>query len=105
MEEDKAMSDPTIFNPDGSVDREMLDILSRKDFKESNDQEMERALELSAAGWQAELGSGHSKHPFDGQVSVMSWYWRRPPRRKGGKGRLFLSTGQAYNAMQRDRTP
>ncbi len=94
-----------LFNPDGTVDREMLEILARKGHKESNDAEMEKALELSAAGWQAELGPGHVPHPFTGSVDVMSWYWRRPPRRKGSKGRLFLSTNQAYMALKREPKP
>ncbi len=31
------------------------------------------------------------------------WAWRRPPRRKGIKGRLFRSTNQAYRALTKGR--
>lgn len=93
-----------IFNDDGTVDMEMLNIAARAYHKESNDAEMEKALQLSAAGWQAELGPGHSPHPYTGCVDVMSWYWRRPAKTKGRKGRRFLSTGQAWNAFQRERS-
>lgn len=92
-----------IFNKDGTIDREMLDIGAQALHKESNDAEMEKALELSAAGWTPEIEKQHTPHPFTGSVDVMSWYWRRPPRRQGAKGRRFLSTNQAWNALQRER--
>lgn len=91
-----------IFNADGTIDREMLDIAARAGHKESNDAEMEKALELSAAGWSPEIEKHHTPHPFTGNVDVMSWYWRRPARRKGQNGRRYLSTNQAWNALRRD---
>lgn len=33
------------------------------------------------------------------------WKWRSPPKRKGSKGRLYLSTTQAYNALKRCSPP
>ena len=36
-------------------------------------------------------------------TELWQWQWRRPPRRKGSKGRLFLSTNQAYNALMREQ--
>jgi hypothetical protein len=51
---------------------------------------------LLAAGWKFELPAVHDSEPWQ-------WYWRRPARRKGSKGRLFLSTNQAFNALQRER--
>ena len=91
-----------LYNPDGTIDREMLDLAARHYHQLSNQAEMQKALELSRAGWVAQLGPAHSPHPFTGAVDVMSWYWRRPSRSKGRNGRLFLSTGQAYNALARD---
>ncbi|MFK5923259.1 MAG: hypothetical protein QM496_13865 [Verrucomicrobiota bacterium] len=88
-----------ILNDDGTIDLEMLEIGARNSHKEANEKEMEKALELSSAGWTQEQ---HVCHPFTKSVDVMSWYWRRPARRKGMKGRLFLSTNQAYNAMNRE---
>lgn len=51
---------------------------------------------LMAAGWKFEIPSPSGTEPWQ-------WYWRRPPRRKGSKGQLFLSTNQAFNAMTRER--
>ena len=31
-----------------------------------------------------------------------SWFWRRPPRKKGSKGRRYLSTNQAWMALRRE---
>jgi len=95
------MNAPSIINPDGSLDREMLDILAKASHQEREKKDMEQALELSAAGWQAEIQPHHTPHPFTGNVQVMSWYWRRPARRKNQKGRLYLSTNQAWNAMKK----
>ncbi len=95
------MSTLSPFNPDGTLDREMFDLLARASYQESEKKDMEQALELSAAGWQAEIQPHHTPHPFTGNVSVMSWYWRRPSKRKGKPGRLFLSTNQAFNALKR----
>lgn len=61
---------------------------------------MEKALELSAAGWKAELHD-HTPHPYTGNVDVMSWYWRGPPIGNRKQGKLFLSTNQAYNALKK----
>lgn len=91
----------SIFNDDGTIDREMLDIAARASHKESNEAEMEKALELSAAGWTPEIEKQHTPHPFTGNVDVMSWYWRRPARRKGSKGKKYLSTNQAWNALKK----
>ena len=91
-----------IFAEDGTIDREMLDIAAREGHKQRNDADMEKALELSAAGWTPELEPQHTPHPFTGCVDVMSWYWRRPPRRKGSKGRRYLSTNQAWNALKKE---
>lgn len=66
---------------------------------------MGQAIELWTAGWTSELPEGyrHNSKDFWRQCPVMSWYWRRPPKRAGKPGRKFLSTNQAYRALQRDR--
>jgi hypothetical protein len=90
-----------IFNEDGTIDMEKLKISAMALHKEANDAEMEKALELSAAGWTPEIEKHHTPHPYTGSVDVMSWYWRRPARRKGQKGRRYLSTNQAWNAYKK----
>lgn len=62
----------------------------------------QQALELWQAGWTSE-SPREPTGGFWGQVQVMSWYWRRPPRRKGKPGRKYLSTNQAYQALTRER--
>lgn len=51
---------------------------------------------LILAGWKWELPASADPEPWQ-------WYWRRPPKRKMGKGRFFASTNQAYQALQRER--
>ncbi len=93
---------PSLYNADGSPDHEMLDLLARAGHIESAKRDMEMALTLTAAGWSAELTSAHLPHPFTGNVPVMSWFWRRPPRRPGKPGRRYLSTQQAFNAYSKE---
>lgn len=72
---------------------------------EANDlKDMEQAIELWGAGWTSEVPEcyKHNSKSFWRQCPVMSWYWRRPPRRAGKPGRRYLSTNQAYNAMKRE---
>jgi len=73
----------------------LLSLAARAGREESNQREMEKAIELWLAGWTSET-------PHSTQEDVMSWYWRRLPRRKGKPGRRYLSTQQAYNAMKRE---
>lgn len=73
----------------------LLELASRAGREEMNERDMGDALELWMAGWTSET-------PHKSQSDAMSWYWRRPPRRKGKPGRLYLSTQQAHNAMKRD---
>jgi len=49
---------------------------------------------LMGAGWIFELPAIQDPEPWQ-------WYWRRPSKRKGKKGRLYMSTNQAYNALVR----
>lgn len=50
---------------------------------------------LIRAGWRFEW-------PEHDHSESWSWRWRRPPKRAGKPGRLYPSTGQAYNAMTRE---
>jgi hypothetical protein len=59
-------------------------------------QVIRQADALIDAGWRFEI-------PRSDQAEVWSWYWRRPPRRKGSKGMFFWSTGQAYNHLMRSQ--
>lgn len=52
---------------------------------------------LIMAGWKWEL-------PAISDPDIFQWYWRRPPRRKGSKGRKYLSTNQAYSALMREQS-
>lgn len=76
--------------PDG---RMLLDLLARASFEESESLDLDQAMELWAAGWKSESVTPNSQ--------VMSWYWRSPPKRKGSKGRQYLSTNQAWMAFRR----
>lgn len=62
---------------------------------EMNRRGSRKAWELIRAGWKFEL-------PDSDDPEIMSWYWRRPPRRKGTSGRKFHSTDQAHNAMKKE---
>lgn len=55
------------------------------------------ACTLKRAGWQPEFDD----KPQPAQL--MSWYWRRPPRRKSGPGMLFKSPGQALGELRRSK--
>ncbi len=61
--------------------------------EERDEKDMEQAVELWLAGWTSEKPSA--------SCAVMSWYWRSPPKGKRPRGKLHLSTNQAYRAMRR----
>ena len=58
-----------------------------------NGADYQQALDLWQAGWKSEAVTP------DGQV--MSWYWRAPSKRPPRPGRRYLSTNQAWNALQK----
>lgn len=62
---------------------------------------------LLAAGWKYELPEIVNRKEFDQprmlDTEPWQWYWRRPPRRKNSKGKRFLSTAQAYNALKKEQ--
>ena len=73
-----------------------LPILASELQHESRKKDIVQVRALLAAGWSFELPASEDPEP-------MSWYWRRPPRRKGSKGRFYWSTNQAYIAMMREK--
>lgn len=83
-----------IIRADGCIDHEELKIQGAKLHEEMNERDFKQAATLWKAGWKAE-----SHHEGE---DIMSYYWRRPPKRKGKKGRLFLSTNQAHNALKKE---
>lgn len=72
---------------------EILSALAHRTMLESRERDLVQVRALLAAGWRFELPSDDAE--------PMSWYWRAPPKRKGAKGRKYLSTNQAFNAMQK----
>lgn len=61
---------------------------------------------LMAAGWKFELPEIVNHNPPKHDWSHTStepwqWYWRSPPKRPNSKGRRYLSTQQAFNALSR----
>lgn len=60
---------------------------------------------LLAADWKFELPEIVNRK--DGETHMgtepWQWYWRAPAKRAGSKGRRYLSTQQAFNALQRGR--
>ena len=70
-------------------------LLGKEHVRRGSGREGEKqANDLLAAGWRFEL-------PDVSDPEVWQWYWRAPPKRAGGKGRKYLSTNQAWNALQR----
>lgn len=76
-------------------DRTLLTLAGMAWREEMNENDLDLAMELWAAGWSSETLSGT-------QADIFSWYWRRPPIGKRPKGRLFLSTNQAINALRKE---
>lgn len=80
----------------------MADILDKETFKRlckqvQDDQTREDMIQVRAllqAGWKYEL-------PGDGDYDPYQWYWRAPPKRANSRGRKYLSTNQAFNAMRK----
>ncbi len=91
--------------------RTLLDLCGCAMREEADARDMELAIELWLAGWKSEMPLGYTspealeaaKHDPWRRCPVMSWYWRRPSRRAGKPGRRYLSTNQAWRALQRER--
>ena len=52
-----------------------------------------QCYELWMAGWVTEE---------NGRDDAWAWYWRRPAKGNRKKGKLFLSTNQAFNSYKKD---
>lgn len=63
--------------------------------------DMDQAMALWASGWTSEVPNPNNSKDFWRQPQVMSFYWRAPSKRPGKPGRRYLSTNQAFNAMQK----
>lgn len=73
--------------------------LVRQTREDANKRAMVQVRELLAAGWKYEVpGEGH--YDYD----PWQWYWRAPPKRTNSRGQKFLSTNQAWNALQRRKS-
>ena len=72
----------------------LLDLAGKAVMESCDREALEQAHELWMAGWTSE--------PVTPKSQVMSWYWRRPPRRAGKPGRKYLSTNQAWMALKRE---
>lgn len=77
------------------VDHEALRLLAEEGLRERRDHDFEKAIELWMAGW--------TSHPVRKKSEIMAWYWRRPPIPPRKKGRLYLSTDQALNALRKEK--
>ena len=89
--------EPPITNPtfDDFLDPVRRAKLIAQYRQESNDKAMIQVRALLAAGWKYELPAGN--YDYD----PWQWYWRAPPKRKNSRGQKYLSTNQAFNALQR----
>lgn len=91
----------------------LLDLSAIAGREECDETAMEQATELWLAGWTSELPKSYNtpeareaaKVDVWRRCAVMSWYWRRPPRRKNSKGQFYWSTNQAWMAMTRESEP
>lgn len=83
----------------------LMEFITRADYEEHDAEQMELAIELWTAGWTSELPCPEIQlgddMDFWRKVQTMSLYWRAPSKRPGRPGRRYLSTQQAYNAMQK----
>jgi hypothetical protein len=73
--------------------REEIEVLAEEVKLECRRDSLPQVDALLAAGWRFEL-PGVRDEPWQ-------WYWRSPPKRAHSKGRKYLSTNQAFMALQR----
>ncbi len=88
-------------------DDSLFNLCVKANFERRNKQDFEeQAVPLMLAGWTMELPESHRHNSKDfwRQGQVMSLYWRAPSKRPGKPGRKYLSTNQAFNAMNRQPT-
>lgn len=95
----------------GRDEESLLSLLACAGREERDARDMEKAIELWSHGWTSELPESYTtkeaieaaKTDMWRRCAVMSFYWRRPPRTKSRKGKRFLSTDQAYNALRKEK--
>ncbi len=73
----------------------VLDFLAEKQRAKAYRKDAEQVYALLAVGWTFEIPSVWS--------DPLSFYWRAPPKGKRALGRRYLSTNQAFNAMNRSK--
>lgn len=76
----------------------------RESERETELANLRQAEALIDAGWRYELPEIVNRkegEPAHMATETWQWYWRSPPKRKGTKGRRYLSTNQAFNALNR----
>lgn len=86
-------------------DHSLLNLGARAAWEKGAESDMEQAYELWAAGWTSEVPEScrNNSKDFWRQCRPMSWYWRAPSKRPPKPGRRYLSTNQAWLALQRGK--
>lgn len=81
----------------------LLDLISLAQYQKRSIRDFEQqAIPLMLAGWTIDTPPDkYSNAEGWLQRQTMSLYWRAPGKRPGKPGRRYLSTQQAFNAMQR----
>ena len=92
-----------MFTP---LNNKQLSELVQRNIIECRNNSLPQVDALLQAGWRFELPEivNHNppKHDWSHTFTEpWQWYWRSPPKRAGSKGRRYLSTSQAFNALQR----
>lgn len=82
----------------------LFDLVVKASFERRNLHDFEtQAVPLMLAGWTMETPNPTNSKDFWRQCQVMSLYWRAPSKRPGKPGRRYLSTNQAFRAMQKQQ--
>lgn len=82
----------------------LFDLVVKAEFQKRNERDFnEQAVPLMLAGWTMENPSPSNSKDFWRQTQTMSLYWRAPSKRPGKPGRKYLSTNQAFRALQKSQ--
>lgn len=92
--------DPASFHSEDSL----WSMTVRAGWERMNESSKDQCYDLWSAGWTSEVpeSARHNSKDFWRQLQLMSLYWRAPSKRPGKPGRRYLSTNQAWRAMQKD---
>lgn len=88
------------------ISKEEWDAKVEESILETRRRSMHEVDALLAADWKFELPeivNRREGEPEHMGTEPWQWYWRSPPKRKNSKGRKYLSTTQAFNALNRLR--